>query len=647
MNIVLKIFTSRLINLAALLFFLISNTAIASPIERFVLSSKEGSYSLSINLKAGNKIYWINPEDSDETTKIKLTDSSNLKKYEIWWPFPKKEIFGHNIVNYVYDGDVEIPLILEEIDNHKPIKLKAEINYVICGSQCTPVSQVIEREISIASRHPIHNNIYIEKLSYDSGVFSFEATFSGDVDQERLKFIILSCGKVVADSAFVQKFDDKYVVIINIPEQEYKNLIGKDAKIYSNISQLPCDIKFPISQSNSAIKIPLYMVLAMALAGGFILNFMPCVLPVLALKLMSISKLGKDYRQSFITTVFGIIATFWAISAASITMKDLGIGMGFQQSEFLIILALLMVFFISVALGRVNITIPAFISNIAAMRFATRYMEDFLGGVIATMLSIPCTAPFLGAAMSSAFVAESYVNFLIFTSTAIGFSLPYIFVIISPKLISFIPKSGKWMETLKTAMAILLIASLVWVVNILYSALGLRATFGFVLILALMKYIIEEDKPFFSKGVIKILSIISIIYCALYLPQMAHKEDYAREKYISGLWQEFDASKIEEYTKEGKIVVVDITADWCITCKVNKIRLWDRSSSVSIISSPSVIAMRADVTKQNAEVEKFLLKQGVYGVPFSAVYGPSKPSGVILPVLVDYNDLKSAIEAAR
>nr|MBP7190565.1 thioredoxin family protein [Rickettsiaceae bacterium] len=557
------------------------------------------------------------------------------------------DLFSPKIVNYVYEGGVESPLVLNAKNNREPINLKAEISYVVCGDQCVPVSQVIERQIPAIQKNPIHNGLSVDKMFYDSGVLSFNAYFSEDPDEEILKFIILCENKVIGDSALVQKYDGGYLVIFQMEEEKYAKLIGKGAKIYSNISPLPCDVKLPQDQSASTAQMPLYFILIMALVGGFVLNFMPCVLPVLALKFMSISKAGKDYRRSLLITVVGMVSTFWALSVASVTMKDIGIGMGFQQSEFLIILSLFMVFFISIAMGRVNISIPLFITEMAAMRFASKYLEDFLAGVIATMLSIPCTAPFLGAAMATAFVSEWYVNFLIFTFTAIGFSLPYLLVIISPRFIGFIPKSGKWMELFKKAMAILLIASLVWVINILYSALGIRATFGFVLILAFAKYVIEEDSKIFAKSFIKIPAIIVIAVGALYLPQMAHQEDLARDKYISGVWQEFDESKISEYVNDGKVVVVDITADWCITCKVNKIRLWNRGRVVNILSSPSVVAMRADVTKINEKVEQFLLKQGVFGVPFSAVYGPRKSSGIILPVLVGYEDLKSAIEEAR
>ncbi|MBP9839081.1 MAG: hypothetical protein KBC84_10265, partial [Proteobacteria bacterium] len=153
MNIVSKIFTSRFLHFLIVLLF--ANFAHALPDERFVLSSNNGIYSLSIKLNPGNKIYWINPGDSGEPTRINLSNSSNLQEYELWWPFPKKDLFSSKIVNYVYEGGVEIPLVLSAKNNREPINLKAEISYVVCGDQCVPVSQVIERQIPAIQKNPI------------------------------------------------------------------------------------------------------------------------------------------------------------------------------------------------------------------------------------------------------------------------------------------------------------------------------------------------------------------------------------------------------------------------------------------------------------------------------------------------------------
>jgi len=379
------------------------------------------------------------------------------------------------------------------------------------------------------------------------------------------------------------------------------------------------------------------LTLLAAMLGGFILNFMPCVLPVLALKLMSVIKSGASYRSTFIAIALGIMSTFWALAAASLIIKGMGkqvgIGLGFQEPEFIIFVCVLITIFISLALGRIQINM-----NLPSWGMA----NNFITGVMATLLSVPCTAPFLGGATLVAVTGTNFESFLIFTFMGLGFSLPYLLLIINPNLLQFLPKSGPWMESIKKILVVLFVATLVWLLEILYIQLGLRATIGVFLLLLLIKFALEQTGLKY-----RIILLAIITYTITYLPQLAHKEDEAFEAYAEHVWHDFDAAKINELVGHGYVVVVDVTADWCLTCKFNKLRLWDRSKTISLLSSPNIIAMRADVTMQNKFVEEFLKGRGVYGIPFDIVYGSSAPKGITLPTMPSYDDLKQAIDKVR
>lgn len=398
---------------------------------------------------------------------------------------------------------------------------------------------------------------------------------------------------------------------------------------------------------------PLYATLLAAFLGGLILNFMPCVLPVLALKLMSAANLGSGYKSSFSVTLLGIMTSFWTLALASILMRNtgeqFGVGMGFQQTEFIIFLCILITIFISLTLGKTHMRLPGFLSNIDSLQPHSMsssngisfLLKDFMAGMIATLLSVPCTAPFLGSAILVAIMGTPLESFLIFTSAGLGFGLPYLLLIISPNLLKWLPKPGQWMESAKKFLAMLFIASLLWLLWLVYGQLDLRATFGLFLLLMLIKFVLEEPRMR-----AKFLCLVVLIAGALYLPQLAHKEDASFEAYSDRVWQEFDRNKLHELVKEGKVVVVDVTADWCLTCKYNKFLVWDRAKMLKLLSHPEVVAMRADATIYRKDIEDYLKEYGVYGIPFTVIYGPRATKGIVMPTLVGYDDVARAIARA-
>ena len=393
---------------------------------------------------------------------------------------------------------------------------------------------------------------------------------------------------------------------------------------------------------------PLYMQIVLAITGGFVLNFMPCVLPALSIKLINLTKHQTSPKASLCWTVAGIMTSFWCISAISIVMKragsGIGIGMGFQNTSFLILLVTIITIFISISLDKVSINISEQAHSFLTRTFFYAHLEAFFGGVIATILSIPCTAPFLGSAVAVAMFTDEVNNIVMFTSIGIGFSIPYILCMIKPEVLNFLPRPGKWLVRFKNFLAVLLIISLIWLLGVLAGQLTARSIFGLFLIVVLIKFTMEEPK---IRGVYKIIGIIVLISSALYLPQMANKEDMAYRNYVRGIWVKFDESLLERSVSEGKVVLVDVTADWCITCQFNKLTLWDRSHTVQFLSHQNVVTLRADITHPNAIAEKLLTDHKMYGIPFNIIYGPNARSGIVLPTLLSYEDLVDAVYKAR
>ena len=355
-------------------------------------------------------------------------------------------------------------------------------------------------------------------------------------------------------------------------------------------------------------------ILMAAVIGGMILNFMPCVLPVLMLKIFGIiNNRNYGYRLHLIATICGIFSTFFLLGYLTFWLKSIGVsfGMGanFQSPQFVIILCIIMVIFTSNLLGRFEIAVPELISSkLSSYRFKTAYISSFASGVIATIFATPCTAPFLGTAISFAMTAEFLQIMQIFTSIALGFSAPYILLLIAPEMLNFLPRPGPWMLQFKRVLALAMVCTILWLLSILNTQLGFRAMLGVLMLLALIKFIFEQGG---IKKSVRLLVGIVLFIGAMYLPNMASQEDQTKINEETALWEPFDQVRLDNYINEGKIVVVDITADWCLTCKYNKFIFWNRAKTIKLLSGSNIIAMRGDLTNPSTVIHDYLASKGL------------------------------------
>lgn len=508
-----------------------------------------------LKLQDGDTIYSNRESDSNPfPTSIKIHPSRNLKNYSFEWPKAKSKYQdGIGEVEY-FDNEIIIPLKVEVYNYSKPVKLKADIEFVVCNDQCVPVQQKLEEDLII----------------HDHG-FSIE----------------------------------QYLWFVGI-----------------------------------------------AILGGFILNFMPCVLPVLSLKILSFMKNDNiDRKLASILTIIGIFTCFWVLAGVMIILKhsgrQFGLGVNFQVPEFIIVLTLLITFFISLSLGRINFGMTGLGNSLNKIRFVNPYLEHYFSGIIATILSTPCNAPFIGSALAFAFGIGDNMVVLMFSAIAFGFSAPYFAIIFVPGILKFMPKPGVWMEAFKKFLAILLIGTIIWLLWVLSSQIGDRATFGLFLLLLLFKFSLETSSGFLRSKFSKIVLILTIITASMILPQYAHDEDEEHNTNVDIVWKKFEPNNIRNIVSQGNIVFVDITADWCATCKYNKIMVLDRERTLGLFQREKVIAMRGDFTSQDDEIYKFLTYYETIGIPFYIVYGPAKPEGIILPVIIGYNDIVEAIQKVK
>ena len=396
-----------------------------------------------------------------------------------------------------------------------------------------------------------------------------------------------------------------------------------------------------------------------AFVGGFILNFMPCVLPVLSLKFMSITRqeqrLHQDfhYRLGFWATFAGILSSFVIFGIVAMALDSLGAqvgwGLHFQQPTFLVFMIAILTLFTCNLLGFYEIGLPVALQTRLSAIFGQHFphlVEDYLTGVFATLLATHCTAPFLGTALGYAFSRSGLEIILLFSVMGIGFGLPYWLGALLPVRWLKLPKAGPWTLTLSRILGGLLALTtgwLVWVLAGAHSMLAMLVVTGAIFTMALLFYV-GQKRPLLRRWV---WGPFLIILLSAFLPSAIKTTQVSPLKAENSLWQPLDIQKIPELVQAGKVVFVDVTADWCLTCKLNKAFVLEEKKVLKALKSPHVVAMRGDWTRYDQDIQNFLTHYNRVGVPFNIVFGPKQSQGVVLSEILKKKDVLEALKRVQ
>jgi suppressor for copper-sensitivity B len=406
------------------------------------------------------------------------------------------------------------------------------------------------------------------------------------------------------------------------------------------------------SVSPEARQPPFTLALLLALIGGFILNLMPCVLPVLSLKILSVASHGggetRLVRHSFVFTAVGIVFSFLILACATVGLQHFGVALGwgvqFQHPAFLMLLILLLTFFTANLWGLFEIPLPRFLADRVDPHYHPKLAGDFATGALATLLATPCSAPFLGTAVGFALAAGTLEIFAIFLALGMGMALPYFAVALFPGIATKLPKPGTWMIYLRWILGIALAVTALWLTWVLAaqitpayaSVFGLLMT-AIVILLALKKC--------GQKSKLIAIGIAEIFVAALLLGFNGALKPKA-EPSVDRQWLPYSEIALNADIAEGKVVFLDITADWCLTCKANmKFSLSD-PTVVQRLFHDDIIAMQGDWTNPDPAITDLLHKYGRFGIPFNVVYGPGAQQGIVLPELLTPSMVLKALDEA-
>lgn len=584
---------------------------------------------LEFDLLPGWKIYWHSPGEAGTPPQIDWQGSENVHSFRWRWPAPERfTFFGLETVGY--KGRIILPIDALADDPAQPVRLRARLSFLVCSDICVPQSATLSLDLDGGWGRPGAAYSELERFRAlepgDGVALGLSLTSAIRFEKDGKHFVRLTLrsrqdvwrtpdvfleGPGSYGAPVVSLSEDGYDAtltiedFLNLPSEGLSvTVVDGNRAFHARTDTVPL-VAPPGPSVPDALPVPpadrtFVSILLLALTGGLILNVMPCVLPVLSLKALGILRLTEHdtshVRLSFLVSAAGIMVSFWLLALTAITIKSAGIAVGwgiqFQQPAFLIFMIAILCFFSANLSGWFEIPLPSWIAGFSIDR-RTTLSSHFFSGMLATLLATPCSAPFLGTAVGFALARGPSEILAVFTALGLGLSLPYLAMSLWPRLVYRLPRPGRWMLTVRRLLGAALLATAVWLGSVLGHQLG-----------------------------------------------WFEKEDTA------DIWVPLDPPSIPKLVSEGNVVFVDVTADWCLTCKLNKVAVLERQTVRERLNDPAVIRMRGDWTQPDDMISAYLNSFGRYGIPFNAVYSRSHPSGAVLPELLTEAVVLDALDSA-
>ncbi|WP_102538843.1 protein-disulfide reductase DsbD family protein [Vibrio breoganii] len=630
---------------------------------------------LEVKLDDGWKTYWRTAGEAGVAPSIDYAASTNIESLEWHWPFPERfSLLGIETLGYQSDAIFPITLHLNEIS--QPATLNATLTLPSCTTICVLTDYPITLSFvandlttndkamlsyakavsSVPKDSPLLSNL---EAKWDEASSKLEVSVTKTTPWHSPDVLVDGKAENVEDASFKKpsitlEGNTLHAVF------EVTSWLGAPSLENETVSVSFSDSDFlaeeHIAVSTGAVNSitpSLWQMFLFAVIGGLILNIMPCVLPVLGLKLGSIvSMQGQEKRQirwQFIASALGILASFWLIALFLAIVKlsggALGWGIQFQSPWFLGFLFVVTALFAMNMLGLMEVRLPSGISTWLAGKGDNSYSGHFVQGMFATLLATPCTAPFLGTAVAFALGADISTLFVIFSALALGMALPWLLVATFPSIATKLPKPGAWMNKVKIVFGLMMLVTSIWLLSLLGNHVSLLwlIVIGF----SLFCLLIVKSKSAYGKNVAAVVGVVGIMTVGGGLIAASVTADsWATPLPKVRQWEQLSTQDIEQYVADNKVVFVDVTADWCITCKANKIGVLLQEPVYSTLDNSNVIRMKGDWTRPSDRVTGFLRSYNRYGVPFNIVYGPNAPQGIALPTVLSSEAVLKAIEQA-
>ena len=655
-----------------------------------IIAGKPFSIGLLLRMAPGWHTYWKYSGDAGLPSEIKWNLPAGWKVGEIQWPIPHKTIDPGDILTYGYQDEV---LLIQEITppakiDGSPVKLSAQADWLVCEKICIPGGANLGLELPTSgTAEPKNTDLFAryrrllpQKFPADKSATTNWSRTDNDLhlkvasDQianyQSVDFFPLPQGGTVVGHPSVESRKPNEVTFKISTESPDKNL--------SSMPGLIVFSKFPNSNDRSAWEIGapqiaaaeqvaqpshgLATFLIFGFVGGFILNLMPCVLPVISLKIFGFIKQAGESRakifRSGLAFTTGIFAWFIALALLLIALKSTGRdvtwgGFQFTNAYFVLVLSAIVLVFALNLFGVFEISLPQSLTRgMLASAERKDNVGSFFQGVFATVLATPCTAPFLGTAIGFSFTQSPFVILLMFVAVAAGMSAPYFLLSAQPAWMKFVPQPGPWMVHVKQFMGFLLLATLLFLIYVLGAQRGLDGAIWascFLLIIAIACWMkgafIVPTAPTSKRIFVSVMMLVLILGSGFYF--IGDKFRSATRDLVQiqqGDWQPFTPERLRAERDAGHAVFVDFTAAWCLTCKFNEKAVLENSEVRDAFQRHGVVKLKADWTNGDPAITKLLQQFGRPGVPLYVLYPGKSQEPIVFPELLTKSILLDKLE---
>jgi thiol:disulfide interchange protein len=660
--------------------------------------------AVRLEMSPGWHTYWKNGGDSGGPTQIEWRLPTGVSVGEIQWPTPEKYVV-EGLTTYVYHDEtiLLVPLKLgTELapGNHE---LKAEVSWLECEKLCVPGEQSVAASLTIGDKTETSDSAgLIEaargKLPRDGAALKPRAQWDGQGKADERHLLLEWSGAAdLADPEFFPEAHDAFEIATTServsasggtklrltvkklsgdwPKEFRGLLVGKQGGAGQGFA-----LTVPISggttganptasttmQTNVPVPGGLLLNLGLALLGGIILNLMPCVLPILSLKILAVvnqrGQAAAVARKHSLSYAAGVLVSFWVIAGLVVLGRLATWGEQFQDARFIVIVTVLMTLVALNLFGVFEFILPGRATGAAAELSAREGSGGaFFNGILAVILGASCVAPVLAGAIGWAVSQPPLVIVLTFTFIGLGLALPYVALTFFPTLQKLLPRPGAWMEKFKIAMGFPMLATAAWLFSLLpghYGRAGVLWVGLFLVLLAAAAWILGAFVQRGSRG--KPFAYVCALGClgAGYAFALEHKLDWRHPNYAelaapidaaaSGIaWQPWSATAVAEAQASGRPVLVDFTADWCLTCQANKSSSLDMDSVQQKLKEINAVALLGDYTKKSPAIRDELKRFGRAGVPLVLVYSRNATAPPeLLPTLLTPGIVLDALDRA-
>ncbi len=655
--------------------------------------------------------YWKNSGDSGQATSLTWTLPAGVMAGDIAWPAPKKIPIG-NLANYGFENTVLLPVPLTVSKDFKPSLLADEVEvrlkaaWLVCKKECIPEEGEFTLKIPLKGSTALHTTVFegafaaqpkpiihntaggIPESRISVQGASLQIEMQGLPVQWRgktLDFFPETPEVIETGAAWTQAWAGAVwratvplssqrsnspsimPIVLAADSADGRQALRAELKVTGAwpavaapavvSPQLEAALKAnaagalaPVSASAPSAPIGLWAAMLGALLGGLILNLMPCVFPVLAIKVMGFAQNADDQRGRRISAAAysaGVVASFVALGALMLALRSAGeqLGWGFQLQSPAVVAVLAALFTLIglnlAGLFEFGMFLP---SSLATKQVKNPTANAFLSGVLAVAIASPCTAPFMGASLGLAVALPAHEALLIFAALGVGMALPFALAGLLPAVARALPKPGAWMETCRRLMAFPMFATVVWLVWVLGQQSGIDGAGALLLLLVALSWVVwalslqGRSRWLHASVALAVLAALTGTLGSNVLTQV----DSGKAVASSERWQAWEPGRVDQLLAAGQPVFVDFTAAWCVTCQVNKKTTLTNAQVLADMDAKKVVLLRADWTRRDPAITAALGQLGRNGVPLYVVYKPGA-APVLLSELLSVADVRAEL----